>query len=64
MRFGDERESTNFTDDTGRTIGPEDELGRWFSWPLPAGLVDGLVAEGRLVRPEPGWVATAETAGG
>jgi hypothetical protein len=45
-------------------IAPEDDLRRWFSWPLPAGLVDGLVAEGRLARPEPGWVATAETAGG
>jgi hypothetical protein len=45
-------------------VGPEDELRRWFSWPLPEPLVDGLVASGRLVRPEPGWVATAETAGG
>ena len=33
---------------------PEREAGRWFSWPAdPARLVD----EGRLVRPEPGWVA-------
>ena len=45
-------------------VAPEDELRRWFSWALPAELVDGLVAEGRLARPEPGWVATAETAGG
>ena len=45
-------------------VTPEDELRRWFSWALPAELVDGLVAEGRLARPEPGWVTTAETAGG
>ncbi|MGZ4382656.1 MAG: hypothetical protein ACXVZ3_14680, partial [Gaiellaceae bacterium] len=45
-------------------VATEDELRRWFSWPLPAGLLGGLLAEGRLVRPEPGWVATAETAGG
>jgi hypothetical protein len=45
-------------------VAPEDELRRWFSWPLPDGLAARLVDEGRLVRPEPGWVATAETSGG
>jgi hypothetical protein len=41
-------------------VAPEDELRRWFSWALPEDLVDGLVADGRLVRPEPGWVATGQ----
>ena len=43
-------------------LAPERELGRWFSWPwrLGEGLVDRLVAEGRLERPEPGWVAVSE----
>ena len=38
-------------------VAPEDDLRRWFSWTLPDDLVDGLVADGRLVRPEPGWLA-------
>jgi hypothetical protein len=29
---------------------PERELGKWFSWPVPAGTVDRLVDEGRLTR--------------
>jgi hypothetical protein len=35
------------------------DIGRWFSWPwrLSPGLLDTLVAAGRLERPEPGWVA-------
>ncbi len=39
-------------------VAPEAELERWFSWRwlFDAGLVDRLVAEGRLERPEPGWV--------
>ena len=42
-------------------IAPERELKRWFSWPWywEDTLVDGLVAEGRLARPEAGWIATA-----
>jgi hypothetical protein len=42
-------------------IAPEKELKRWFSWPWywEDTLVDGLVAEGRLARPEAGWIATA-----
>jgi hypothetical protein len=41
-------------------IAPEKELKRWFSWPWywADTLVDGLVAEGRLARPEAGWIAT------
>jgi hypothetical protein len=41
-------------------IAPEKELKRWFSWPWywEDTLVDGLVAEGRLLRPEAGWIAT------
>ena len=40
-------------------VAPERELGRWFSWTwrFEPGVVDRLVAEDRLVRPEPGWVA-------
>jgi hypothetical protein len=37
-------------------VAPERELPRWFPW-SEDGLVDRLVAEGRLTRPEDGWVA-------
>ena len=42
-------------------VAPEREVPRWFSWPWywRKGLIDELVAEGRLVRPEAGWVAAA-----
>ncbi|HEY7018777.1 MAG TPA: hypothetical protein VH297_09960 [Gaiellaceae bacterium] len=40
-------------------VAPEDELPRWFAW-WDDGVVDRLVAEGRLVRPGPGWVALRE----
>jgi len=42
-------------------VAPEEELRQWFSWRWywDDDLVERLVAEGRLVRPEPGWVATA-----
>jgi hypothetical protein len=40
-------------------VAPERDLGRWFSWRLAPGLVERLVEEGRLVRPEPGWVAVS-----
>lgn len=45
-------------------VAPERELPRWFSWRFlwRRGLVDILVDEGRLWRPEPGWVSAAETA--
>jgi hypothetical protein len=40
-------------------LAPERELRRWFSWRwlFPDDLVDQLVSEGPLERPEPGWVA-------
>ena len=31
-------------------LAPEDEVARWFSWPVPEGTVERLVAEGRIVR--------------
>jgi hypothetical protein len=37
-------------------LAPESELQRWFSW-WEAGLVDRLVEDGRLFRPDPSWVA-------
>lgn len=45
-------------------VAPETEVVRWFSWSwlYPKGFVDRLVADGRLSRPEPGWVSAAETA--
>jgi hypothetical protein len=46
-------------------VAPERELApRWFSWKrrFPDDLVDRLVSEGRLVRPEPGWVAAPASA--
>ena len=44
-------------------LAPEDEVPRWFSWRWywEDDLVDRLVAAGRLVRPEGGWLARAET---
>jgi hypothetical protein len=40
-------------------VAPERELPRWFAWRWYATpeVVDRLVSEGRLERPEPGWVA-------
>ena len=37
-------------------LAPEPELARWFPW-REEGLVERLVADGRLVRPERGWVS-------
>jgi hypothetical protein len=37
-------------------VAPEPEVPRWFSWPCPAALLEGLVASGRLLRPEQGWL--------
>jgi hypothetical protein len=42
-------------------VAPEDELETWFSWRTPVALVDQLVDEGRLLRPEPGWISATET---
>ena len=40
-------------------VAPEREVGRWFAWRwlFTPELVERLVADGRLERPEPGWVA-------
>lgn len=45
-------------------IAQERELPRWFAWRqrFDAELVDRLVSEGRLERPEPGWVAAPASA--
>jgi hypothetical protein len=45
-------------------VAPEREVFRWFSWSwlYRESLVDDLVADGRLWRPEPGWITSAETA--
>jgi len=46
-------------------VAPEREVTRkWFSWRwlFPDDLVDRLVSDGRLVRPEPGWVAAPVSA--
>jgi hypothetical protein len=40
-------------------VSPEAEVRSWFSWPIPTGLIDQLVAEGRLARPARGQVAIA-----
>ena len=39
-------------------LAPEKEVPRWFAW-RENGLVEQLVEEGRLVRPEAGWLATS-----
>jgi hypothetical protein len=36
---------------------PEEDVKHWFSWPVPAAVLDNLVDEGRLVRPAPRWLA-------
>ena len=38
-------------------LAPEPELRRWFAW-WEEGLAERLFEEGRLVRPEPGWLTT------
>lgn len=45
-------------------VAPEREVRKWFSWSwlFPDDLVDRLVSEGRLERPEPGWTATPTSA--
>jgi hypothetical protein len=42
-------------------LAPEREVAKWFSWRWywEDDLVDGLVEEGRLVRPEDGWLAAS-----
>jgi hypothetical protein len=45
-------------------LATEREIARWFawSWRFEAGLVDRLVSEGRLERPEAGWVTAPASA--
>ena len=45
-------------------VAPEREVPRWFpwTWRQREGLVDELVASGRLERPEPGWVTAPASA--
>jgi hypothetical protein len=45
-------------------VAPERELPRWFSWTWlwEDDVVDRLVGDGRLERPEPGWVAAPASA--
>ena len=44
-------------------VAPEPELPRWFPW-WEDGLVARLVSDGRLARPENGWVSGAGTVAG
>ena len=37
-------------------VAPEREVPRWFSWPFEDDLLDRLVGEGQLARPEDGWL--------
>jgi len=39
-------------------LAPEDQPRRWFAW-WEDGLVERLVEQDRLVRPEPGWLAAS-----
>jgi len=45
-------------------VATEREVPRWFAWcwRFDAGLLDRLVSEGRLERPEPGWLAAPGSA--
>src|SRR5205814_1935273 len=35
----------------------QDEVGKWFSWPVEWPLLANLIQAGRLQRPGPGWLA-------
>jgi hypothetical protein len=43
-------------------VAPEREVERWFSWPIGTNVVEQLVSDGRLERPDPGWVAAPASA--
>jgi len=47
--------------DDRAVVAPERELSRWFPW-WEDDLVERLVGDGRLTRPEKAWVSAAETA--
>ena len=38
-------------------VAPESDIRSWFTWAVPTGTVDRLVADGRIVRPANGLVA-------
>lgn len=38
-------------------LAPEREVQRWFSWSVGAEVIEELVSDGQIERPEPGWVA-------
>lgn len=40
-------------------LAPEAEVRSWFSWPIEPDTIERLVADGRLSRPAPGWLASA-----
>lgn len=41
----------------GAVVAPVRDAFRWFSWPIGQDLIGRAVRSGRLVEPEPGWVA-------
>jgi hypothetical protein len=43
-------------------VAPEQELSRWFSWPLPRGLVEELIEDERLWRLRESWIAAGLSA--
>jgi hypothetical protein len=43
-------------------VAPEEEIARWFSWPVPSRLVEELVERGWLWRPQAGWIAATAAA--
>ncbi len=45
-------------------VTPESDIRGWFSWPIPADTVDAMVRSGRLMRPAPGWIASADSSAG
>jgi len=38
----------------------QDEVGKWFSWPVEWPLLAELISARRLQRPGPGWLAIPE----
>jgi hypothetical protein len=40
-------------------VAPMQEVVRWFSWRVPADLLDELIARGQLQQPQSGWVVAA-----
>lgn len=42
-------------------VSPESDIRGWFSWPIPPDTVDAMVRSGRLTRPAPGWIASADS---